>query len=84
MKLNSMAVIATAIFMLGGSSPSWAANQQGGNGSTGNPGTNDPAAVNGGSADMNMMHGKKTMPTCTSKRTHNCRHSSSKHMTKTM
>jgi hypothetical protein len=76
-------MVAAAMLMLGGMSPSWAANEQGGNGSTGNPGTNDPAAVNGGSANMNMMHGKEMLPACTSKRTHNCHHSS-KHMTKSM
>jgi len=69
--------------VLGASSPTWAGNVPGGNGSTGNPGTNNPAKVNNGSANMNMMdvmHGKTTLPRCTSKRTHNCRHSSSKSM----
>jgi hypothetical protein len=83
MKISYTVAVAVATLMLGMSSPVFAANQQGGNGSTGNPGTNDPAAVNGGSADMNMMH--KSLPRCTSKRTHNCHHASSKHhMSKSM
>jgi hypothetical protein len=77
MKIGYTVAVAAAALMLGASSPGWAGNVPGGNGSTGNPGTNNPAKVNNGSANMDMMdmmHGKKALPRCTSKRTHNCRH----------
>ena len=77
MKIGYTGAVAVAALVLGASSPGWGGNVPGGNGSTGNPGTNNPAKVNNGSANMNMtdmMHGKKALPRCTSKRTHNCHH----------
>ena len=72
MKTHYIFVVAATALFLGASGPSFADNMQGGNGSTGNPGTNDPAATPAG---MNNM---KTMPRCTTKRTHNCHHASMK------
>jgi hypothetical protein len=83
MRIRYTVAVAAAALALSASSPAFAANVPGGNGSTGNPGTNDPAKVNNGSANMDMMngmHGKKALPRCTSKRTHNCHHASSKSM----
>jgi hypothetical protein len=84
MHAKFLTIAAVTMLSLGGMGAATAANMQGGNGSTGNPGTNNPAMVNDGSANMNMMHGSKMMPRCTSKRTHNCRHVSKKHMIKSM
>ena len=51
-----------------------------GNGSTGNPGTNDPAKIQ---ADMMKHKTSAKMPYCSATRMHNCRHHS-KSMTKSM
>jgi hypothetical protein len=51
------------------SSSAYAANVPGGNGSTGNPVSNDPAKIQSG--ETLKAH---AMPYCTAKRTHHCRH----------
>ena len=71
-KLTTAALLA-ASFALSGAA--YAGNVPGGTGSTGNK-NNNPEAIQGGTTAqmMNKMEGHKSLPWCSSTRTHNCRH----------
>jgi hypothetical protein len=62
---------------------SFAANMQGGLGNTGNK-DNRPAVIQKGSHLSGLFGSAKSLPWCTSTRTHNCRHHATNHMTHAM